>query len=312
MVDYDSHTESIARSIPITLNKIDLQFLPEGGSFIEGLGANIAFKAIDEFGKPVDVKGVITNQNDQVVTSFESYKFGMGSFLFAPRPGDRIYGPRRITSPANIKTQVSPRCLCPPRRGVSIMISKNAGVVTVRFITTSPMEVRIVGTTKGIGYYSQYLQLNKGVSYATLRENLFPAGIAQFTLYGSGIQPLAERLIFLNSDKQLHVTISTNKPHYLPREKVLMTITTRDELGKPIPANFSLSVVDDKLWTLADDRQDNILSWLLMSSELQRPGSKSSAFYFKKEEAKAPLALDLVMLTNGYRYFDFIDQADRK
>ena len=303
-VSYDSHTESIARSIPITLNKIDLQFLPEGGSFIQGLTTNIAFKAIDEFGKPVDIKGVITNKTDQVVTSFESYKFGMGSFLFAPRPGERYMA--RITSPANIKTQYA--LPLPTPEGVSMNISKNAGLITIKCRTTSPMAVRIDGTTKGISYYSQNLQLNKGENDITLQENIFPAGIAQFTLYTTGKQPLAERLIFLNSDKQLHVTISTNKPHYLPREKVFMTITTRDEQGKPIPANFSLSVVDDKLWTLADDRQDNILSWLLMSSELRGP-IEEPAFYFKKAEAKAPLALDLVMLTNGYRYFDFIDQV---
>ncbi len=89
-----------------------------------------------------------------------------------------------------------------------------------------------------------------------------------------------------------------------------MTITTKDEHGQPIPSNFSLAVVDDKLWTLADDKQDNILSWLLMSSELHGQ-IEEPAFYFKKEEPKAPHALDLVMLTNGYRYFDFIDEVSQ-
>ena len=57
--------------------------------------------------------------------------------------------------------------------------------------------------------------------------------------------------------------------------------------------------------------RDNILSQLLMSSELRGP-IEEPAFYFKKDEPKAPLArLDLVMLTNGYRYFDFIDEVTR-
>lgn len=303
-VNYDAHTESIARSIPITLNKIDLQFLPEGGSFIQGLQTNIAFKAIDEFGKPVDVKGVVTNNKDEVVASFDSYKFGMGAFPFTPRPGERYLA--RITSPANIKSKYALPLSAP--EGVSMNISKNAGIITIKCSATSTTAVRIVGRTKSISYYSENLQLKQGVNDITLRENIFPAGIAQFTLFTSNKQPLAERVIFLNSNKQLHVTISTNKPHYLPREKVLMTITTKDEHGQPIPSNFSLSVVDDKLWTLADDRQDNILSWLLMSSELHGQIEEPS-FYFKKSEPKAPLALDLVMLTNGYRYFDFIDQV---
>jgi TonB-dependent SusC/RagA subfamily outer membrane receptor len=189
-------------------------------------------------------------------------------------------------------------------------ISRNAGIITIKCSATSETAARIVGRTKSITYYSQDLQLKKGINSITLQEDIFPAGIAQFTLYTSGKQPLAERLVFLNSDKQLHVTISTNKQHYLPREKVLMAITTRDDHGQPIPSNFSLSVVDDKLWTLADDRQDNILSWLLMSSELHGR-IEEPPFYFKKDEPKAPLALDLVMLTNGYRYFDFIDEVIR-
>jgi TonB-dependent SusC/RagA subfamily outer membrane receptor len=305
-VDYDSHTESIARSIPITLNKIDLQFLPEGGSLIAGLATNIAFKAINEFGKPVDVKGVIKDNKGRVVAAFDSYKFGMGAFPFTPGSGENYTA--AITSPANITQQYPLPTVAP--EGVVMNISKNAGTVTIKCNTTSETTVRIVGRTKSISYYSQNLHLKKGVNDITLQENIFPAGITQFTLYNNENQPLAERLVFLNSDKQLHVTISTNKQQYLPREKVIMTITTKDEHSQPIPSNFSLSVVDDKLWTLADDRQDNILSWLLMSSELRGP-IEDPPFYFKKNEPKAPLALDLVMLTNGYRYFDFIDEVSR-
>ena len=305
-VDYDSHTESIARSIPITLNKVDLRFLPEGGSLIEGLATNVAFKAINEFGKPVDVKGVIKDNKGQIVTAFDSYKFGMGKFPFTPRPGENYTA--TITSPANINQEYPLPAATP--EGVVMNISKNAGTITIKCSTTSEITAGIVGRTKSISYYSQSLRLKKGVNDITLQENIFPAGIAQFTLYNSEKQPLAERLVFLNSDKQLHVTMATNKQHYLPREKVIMTLTTTDEHGLPIPSNLALSVVDDKLWTLADDRQDNILSWLLMSSELHGP-IEEPPFYFKKNEPKAPIALDLVMLTNGYRYFDFIDEVNR-
>ena len=303
-VSYDSHVESISRSIPIALNKIDLQFLPEGGSLVAGLATNIAFKAINEFGKPVDVKGVIRDSHDQMVASFDSYQFGMGVFPFTPRPGESYTA--TISSPANIKEQwVLPRAA---PEGVVMNISKIAGTITIKCSSISETAVRIVGRTKGVGYFSHDLALKKGANEITLRENIFPAGIAQFTLYTSGKRPLAERMVFLNPNKQLLVTISTNKQQYLPREKVLMTLTTRDEHGQPLPSNFSLSVVDDKLWTMADDRQDNILSWLLVSSELRGP-IEEPPFYFSKDEPKAPLALDLVMLTNGYRYFDFIDEV---
>ncbi|MFC3158609.1 TonB-dependent receptor plug domain-containing protein [Chryseobacterium arachidis] len=62
-------------------------------------------------------------------------------------------------------------------------------------------------------------------------------------------------------------------------------------------------MVDDKLWTYADDKQNHIISWLLMDSELRGKIEKPQ-FYFDKKEAKAKKSLDLVMLTNGYRYFE--------
>ncbi len=34
-IEHDAYTESISRSIPIVLNKIDLQFMPEGGTLVQ-------------------------------------------------------------------------------------------------------------------------------------------------------------------------------------------------------------------------------------------------------------------------------------
>ena len=90
-----------------------------------------------------------------------------------------------------------------------------------------------------------------------------------------------------------------------------LSIKTTDENGRPIPSNLSMAVVDDKLWSFADDKQDHILSWLLLGSELQGK-IEEPQFYFRKEEAKADAALDLLMLTQGYRYFDLIADIEQK
>lgn len=115
---------------------------------------------------------------------------------------------------------------------------------------------------------------------------------------------MAERLMFLNEDRNLNIKIIPRKQKYLPREKVELTVKTMDRDGKPIPSNLSLAVIDDKLWSFADNKQDHILSWLLLNSELKGKVDEPQ-FYFKADEPKAIPALDLVMLTNGYRYFDY-------
>lgn len=301
-VDYDSYKESISRSIPIVLNKIDLQFMPEGGMLVNGISSYIAFKALNENGKAADVKGIIKDNNGNTITSFESYHFGMGKFLLTPQPG--ISYKAIITSPANISQVVD----LPAARndGVVMQVSKEKKIITLRLFTSYARDIKLKASSRNIIYHLQNISLRQGITIITLNENIFPAGITQFSLFTENELPLAERLVFLNEDQQLQVKITPGKKQYGPREKINLSIKTLDEKGKPVPSNFSLAVVDDKLWTFADDKQDHIFSWLLLSSELKGK-IEEPQFYFKKEEPKAVPALDLLMLTHGYRYFDYIE-----
>jgi len=301
-VSYDSYTESISRSIPIVLNKIDLQFMPEGGTFVNGIQTNVAFKALNENGKAADIKGEVLDSHGNKITSFESYHFGMGKFSFTPQKGKHYKV--RVTSPANISEQFE--LPVATESGVVMNFSKTNDLIKVRLASTDIRRVTLVGQTKSVVFYAKEILLQPGEKYVEINEAQFPVGIAQFTLYDANNDPLSERLMFLNENKNLQVKISADKNKYMPREKVTLTITTLDEFGKPIPSNFSLAVMDDKLWTFADDKQDHILSWLLMSSELKGTVEEPQ-FYFKKEEPRSIPALDLLMLTHGYRYYDYID-----
>lgn len=301
-VSYDSYSESISRSIPIVLNRIDLQFMPEGGTLINGISSTVAFKSLNEFGKGADIRGVIRDGNGNLVTAFESYHSGMGKFVLTPQTGAcyKAY----ITSPAGIAQVFD----LPAARqdGVVMQLLREKKKIVLNLFTSFARDVKLKVTSRNITYHLQNLSLRRGINSFRLDENIFPAGINQFSLYTENELPLAERLVFLNEDQQLKVRITTHRKQYGPREKVKLTISTTDENGKPVPSNFSLSVVDDKLWTFADDKQDHILSWLLLSSELKGKVEEPQ-FYFKNDEPKAIPALDLLMLTQGYRYFDYTE-----
>ncbi|RXK86042.1 TonB-dependent receptor plug domain-containing protein [Filimonas effusa] len=303
VVNYDSYVESIARSIPIVLNKIDLQLLPEGGSLLENMPGKVAFKAVNEFGKPADVSGYIKNSAGDTVTSFESYHHGMGCFTITP--GDNESYTAVITSPAGIND-----CYPLPKatpKGVAMLFRQDS-LVRIKLSSLQQQTVLLKVYSHDKAVYEQQLHLQTGEQWINVNPVQFPMGIARFTVTDMMSRTLAERLVFLHRTKTLQVSISTNKKVYMPRETVKLSVKTTDETGAPLPANLSLSVVDDKLWTLADDKQDNISSWLLMSSELKGK-IEEPAFYFNKEEPKADTALDLVMLTNGYRYFEYIDSV---
>jgi len=304
-VNYDGYTESISRNIPIVLNNLDLKFMPEGGTFINGIEQNIAFKVLDEFEKPVDAVLEIYNQNHQKLTEVSAYNFGMGSFIFIPKKGETYYA--KVLKPENIS------------KIYQLPIAKNNGIVfnvkkenqNVKLIinSTSARNVLITGNFREKEVFSKLLNLKQGLNFLEIPEKELPIGICRFTVIENNI-PLVERIVFANENKQMKVKITPTKKNYLPREKVLVNIETTDENNQPIPANLSMSVVDDKLWTYADDKQNHILSWLLLDSEL-RGKIERPQFYFDKKEEKATKSLDLVMLTNGYRYFEMNPEVEK-
>ena len=300
-VQYNSYTEAISRSIPIVLHKIDLQLMPEGGTLVAGLMSNIAFRAVNENGQPADIKGEVLDDSGARVAAFESYYAGMGQFSFTPQAGKKYTV--KITSPLHIAQQYPFPAFT--AAGVVLNFIKEDKKLLLRLTASGPQKVILTGRTKNVACYTKSLSLEKGAQTVEIDPALFPAGIAQFTLSDGNGLPLAERLVFLNGNNILHVKITTDKAKYLPREKVVMKVTTTDDKGLPLPSNLSLSVMDDKLWSFADDKQDHILSWLLISSEL-KGRIEDPSFYFKQEEPKSRPALDLVMLTHGYRYFDYI------
>jgi len=304
-VNFDGFTESISRNIPIVLNNLDVKFMPEGGTFINEIEQNIAFKIVDEFEKPVDAVLGIYNQNNQKITEVSAYNFGMGSFLFVPKKNETYYA--KVLKPDNSKTVY--QFPLAKNDGFVFNLKKENQKIIFKINSTKEKNILITGSFREKEIYSKTLSLKSGVNEFEIIEKEFPIGICRFTV-SEGKIPLAERIVFANENKQMNVKITPSKKNYLPREKVTVHVETTDENGKPIPANLGMSVVDDKLWTYADDKQNHIISWFLMDSELKGKVERPQ-FYFDKKEEKAARSLDLVMLTNGYRYFEMIPEVKK-
>jgi alpha-2-macroglobulin-like protein len=291
--------ESISRAVPIVLHRIDLQFFPEGGELVSGMRSKVAFKALNEFGKPADVEGEILNQQGQVVERFKSFHMGMGAFSFTPQTGEQYQA--RITRPlALAKPYALPDAL-PNGWGLAIdQKSKESLSLTIYSPLAKPL--LLVGQLRGEIYYTKEIAAQKGYTYLEVPLADFPMGVAQFTLFDHQQLERCERLVFVNQHRKLHIELAADKEAYQPREKVSLKVRTFDEHQLPVPAKISLSVVDDKLISFADDKQDNILSYLLLSSDVKGK-IEEPAFYFDPEEPKATEALDYLLMTQAWRRF---------
>lgn len=301
MIDYNGSTESISRSIPIILNKVEFAMFPEGGDLVCGLDNNVAFTALNEFGKPADVEGIVLTEKGSKVASFSSFHQGMGAFKFNPQSGENYYV--KITKPEGItETFKLPSVL---ERGYVLNIDNSkTGEVGVNINTTETEKLAVVAQVRGKMYYSTLIDAKPGSNKFIFSTDEFPIGVSQITLFDSKGIARAERLAFVNKHKQLNISVDTEKEKYLPREKVKMTLTVKDERGLPMPANLSMAVVNDQLLSFADDKSGNILSQLLLQQDINKK-IEEPAFYFNTKEPKADKALDYVMMTAGWRRFSW-------
>ncbi len=297
-MDYEGTTESISRSIPIASNNISISFFPEGGDMINGLASKVAFTSKNDLDKAVSVEGVIKDSKGLTVAKFSTYHKGMGAFSLTPKQGETYTA--FITKPSDIeKSYLLPDAIS---AGFSSEINTDKNEIKATIRSTGTFKVYTVAQVRGKIYYSHTQLVNEGENNISIPTQNFPMGVAQVTFFDQQMIPRAERLVYVNRDRQMSISIKTEKQQYQTREVVTATVRTTDENGIPVPAFLSMKVLNDQLLNFADDKSSNIIPALTLEYDLKEKIEEPN-FYFDKEEPKSMQALDLLMMTSGWRKF---------
>lgn len=298
-VSAQGRTESIARAIPITLNNIALQFFPEGGDLVEGVSSRVAFQATNPWGKGADVRGEVMDDTQRVVATFTSFHMGMGAFDFTPEKGKTYTA--RITQPAGIAETFT----LPSAQATGYALRANIEDdqhLQLDIHAPQRSEAFLVAHAQSKLVYQKKVVVKPGTQPVKVDTQNFPDGIVVFTLFDIEGHARCERLVYIDHHRELRIQVTPDKTQYAPRDKVTLQIRTTDEHDRPVAAVLSMATVDDQLLTLAHDKQDHLLSRMLLTSELKGT-IQDPAFYFDAREPKAKAARDYLMLTHGWRRF---------
>ncbi len=310
LVEDGGVTESISKSIPILQNKLALSFFPEGGKMVSGLPTRLYFEAKTRLGKPADAEGKLVDDLGNTVAKFSTYKNGLGRVAFTPATGRSYHA--EISKPSSITEHyslpVAEEAGCVMRSYDDLDGQEKALRVAVQCSTTQ--KVVVAATVRDQLLDAGSMEAGPGkpaVMYLRAKDvaTTSTAGIARVTLFNEKLAPLAERLVFRNRRNRLEIKVEQDRKAYTPRGEVALNISTRDASGNGVPAELALSVTDDTVLSFADDKSANMLSRLLLESEL--PGKiEEPNFYTDLGEDKSALALDMLMGTRGYRRFDWV------
>ena len=285
--------------IPLPDDDFDVTFYPEGGSTLYGCKGRIAFKALQRDGTEIDVTGIVYDWRGNEITRFKTDVRGMGQFFMTPERDDGNY----YAVCANHKGQAK-RFELPAAKdnGYTLSAVWNKDYLTVKTLQPEARKTNdtlcLIIHTRGV---VQDVLIWENISKpVAIDKDFFPSGVSNLLLLTKDMIPVSERLVFVHNNDQANVVCSTDRAAYPAKSPVEYAVSLTDESGEPLEGSFSVSVTDDH--EVAVDTTFNILTSLLLTSDL-RGNIPDPAFYFRKNNQSA-FALDLLMLTQGWRRYD--------
>lgn len=296
---YDSN----AVNKPVII-KPRIDFFVEGGNFIQDVSTLVAFKCTNQFGIPLKVKGVVKDEKDEFIDSIITEHDGMGLVYFENPKINSVY-----TAYWQDEVTQQPQTTVLPSvsaNGLALQVEKNNNLYRVKVTRTNNATddqkyISIQCFINARLVYLAKLRLVKNNEHSVyINADSFPTGIMQVTAFNANNIPLAERIVFINNNNYAYKSsINVLKKSTTSRGKNVVEF----EVADSVSTNMSVAIIDDKL---TPDSNSNIITNFLLTSDIKGYVHQPN-YYFKNPTEITEKHLDLVMLTNGWRKYNWKD-----
>jgi hypothetical protein len=281
-----------------------LQFFPEGGSLVQGIESRVAFKAVDDQGFPIPVKGDIIDSKQQKIASFSDMHDGMGFFPLLPLAGETYKASWKDKKGVQHETALP----AAKDNGIVLTVDNTGNNIsyTISRSETLPPDQRVFQVVAHVQQTTVYgarinLSARSRVTAPIPTEEL-PDGIVHITLFSETNRPLAERIVFINRNNYYFITdIHTREKNFTKKGKTVLQI----DVGDTLLTSLSVAVTDAGN-TAALREEENIFSHILLSSDI-KGYIYNPAYYFSSTADSVLKHMDLVMMTHGWRRFKWDD-----
>ena len=134
-----------------------------------------------------------------------------------------------------------------------------------------------------------------------LPKELFPLqGIVELTLTDGDGRPVAERLVYVNHEQRLNIMATPDKERYNLRDTGKVRLQVTDAEGNPVRTELAVSIFDKAYLYLPG--HENIMSHSYLSEQI-RGDIFNPTYYFDERNADRLQALDLLLMTQGWRRY---------
>ena len=283
-------------------DNIRLGLYPEGGYLVQGIKNYVAFKATDNQGVPVPLSGWLC-ENRARILNIESSHDGMGLLSFVPHEGVRytvqLTNGQEFPLPSSLRSGMVMHLEHTDRKNVVFSVRQSK--------ESMPRRISLFVQMRGVPCYQAGGILRDSLIISLPMSGFPGQGIAEATLFDEQQRPIAERLFYVLPDKQLTITARPSKEVYIRRDKGEVRIHVTDSEGKPVQAEICMSIFDKAYMSQA--YRETMLSYNFLSTQI-RGNIHHPAYYFDRKNPDRLQALDLLLLTQGWRRYTW--QASRK
>jgi hypothetical protein len=290
--------KNISAKTNSTASITTVDFFPEGGDAIAGISNRVAFKAADQYGLPVSIRGVIEDNKGTLIDSFHTKHDGMGSFIFTPIAGT-IYQAKWKDGKGMAHTSELPTVKT-SGTSLQVVISEKKRIVTIQSNAAEDRfkMLHLVGTMNGgIAFKSEVNLAATKISRKVIPTENLPSGILTITVFDADWNAIAERITFIDNGDYSFAT-SLEVVHWGLNKRAQNDIRLNVPAGLQ-GANLSVSITDAGIEA---DSSSSIITHFLLTGDLKGYVHNPS-YYFSSKADSVINNLDLVMLTHGWRRF---------
>jgi TonB-dependent SusC/RagA subfamily outer membrane receptor len=281
-------------------SQIDLQFFPEGGDAIVNLKSKIAFKAIGNDGLGKKVTGKIIDSKNKRVANLNAIDRGAGIFYLQPKEGESY-----IAVLDDNSTYPLPKV---KNQGYVMAVdNRSSRTIKVKILASQNLKNKpfyVLGHMRNKKYYQGKFEFGgAAVVDFEIPKNRLPSGVMTLILFDSDKKPQSERIVFVNNQEELVIQTKLHTTSFKARDKVVLDVLITDTDGRPVFTDFSIAVTDAGR-VPKETNAANVLSYFLLQSEV-KGNIENPASFFKDQKPATRSRLDLVMLTHGWRRFNW-------
>ncbi len=278
--------------------KPQLQFYPEGGYLVAGAPCRVAFEANDEDGR--HLKGELLLPDGSTAPTVSR---GRGSFLW-----DGTSTKATFRWSGGEETFPLPR---PVEDGVALQARVESDGIHVKVFPRGSAAREPLGLTAschGVQKDFRVLTESGGEAVAVIPLSELPTGVIQLTVFNAEGRIYADRLVFVRQPgfAAQNITFSGVKEKYKPYEPIDLTLHVAR--GEDATAAALSLAVRDAAHSDGTFDSGNILTEMLLSSQIRGFVEKPD-YYFEADDEEHREALDLLLLVQGWRRYDWKTMA---